>query len=114
MNKYPDGTIKYDPELILCNCGHSDHSIIYHKWDDPKYGREVYLEFCMNPDHRFLTRFKIAFRYLFKKERYGSHGEINISSENIKGFKDIVDFIEPGSNLKKHWEFVRSFNKIKK
>lgn len=114
MNRYPDGTIKYDPELILCDCGHSDHSIIYHKWDDKEYGREVYLEFCMNVNHKFLERLKIAFRYLFKKERYGSHGEINISSENIKGFKDIVNFLESKLNSNKHWELIRSFNKIKR
>lgn len=100
------------PEVIVCACHHTDHSIIYNKWEDKKHGNEVFLSFCMSVEGNFWKRLANFWRYVIKKERFGSHGEICINESNIDGFKDIVNFIQPKTDVKKHWELMKSFNKI--
>ena len=94
METYEDGSIKYDTEIIVCECDYTDHNMIYTKFDDSETGKEVYFEFCLNPDNRFFRRLKLAFRYLFKRERTGNYGEIIITKNNMKGFEDIVNFLK--------------------
>lgn len=93
MKTYSDGSIKHDSEVIVCECNDTNHNIIYTKFEDSKTGKEVYFDFCLNPDHRFFKRLKLAFRYLFRRERTGVYGEMIITKNNVKGFKDIVDFL---------------------
>lgn len=42
METYEDGSIKYDAEIIVCDCNHTDHNMIYTKFDDSETGKEVY------------------------------------------------------------------------
>lgn len=96
IGEYPDETPMYEPGVIVCSCHDANHSIIYKKWEDltPIETREVYLSFCMDPDRRFWARVKNAFRYIFRKERFGTHGEMIIDKTNISGLEDIVNFIK--------------------
>jgi hypothetical protein len=94
-----DGSAEYDQGVIVCDCNYFDHSIIYWKQEYPLRSepdvmeREVYLGVSLCSYDNFWTRLKSAFKYLFKKERFGMYGEILISRDNISGLKDIVDFI---------------------
>lgn len=95
VSLYKDGSRQFEPGVIVCACHDSDHSMIYQKSEDltPIETREVYLSFCMDPDRKFWARVKNAFRYIFKKERFGTHGEIILNDINISGLEDIVNFI---------------------
>ena len=87
----------YEPGVIVCDCDDSDHSLIYQKWEEDHDGRkikEVFLSFCLEPNRTFWKRLKNAYKYLFKKERMGTHGEIILTKRNISGFEDIVEFLK--------------------
>lgn len=84
----------YEPGVIVCDCHSTDHSLIYQKWEEPFGDREVFLSFCLEPNRNFWIRLKNAYKYLFKKERMGTHGEIILTKRNISGFEDIIEFLK--------------------
>lgn len=94
-----DGSVDYEQGVIVCACNDFDHSIIYWKQEHPHpvlsdvTEREVYLGVSLKSGYNFWERLKYAYKYLFKKERYGMYGEILVDKENISGFEDIVNFI---------------------
>lgn len=96
ISEYPDETPKYEPGVIVCSCHDANHSIIYQKWEDSRQilPKEVYLSFCMDPNRSFWKRVINSFRYIFRKERFGTHGEMIIDKTNISGLEDIVNFIK--------------------
>ena len=96
VSKFED-LADYEPGVIVCECASTDHSLIYQKWEE-HFGdesvREVFLSFCLDPDRNFWKRLKNAYKYLFKKERMGTHGEIILTKRNISGFEDIIEFLK--------------------
>ncbi|WP_286846608.1 hypothetical protein [Proteiniphilum sp. UBA5463] len=93
------GCPEYEHGLIICECNDVDHCIIYKKdvsqWDGTEIRENhVYMNVSLASRNNFFERLKLAFQYLFKKERYGGmYGEIIISKDNISGLEDIVNFI---------------------
>ena len=103
---FPNGTPKYEAGVIICDCGNSDHSLIYRKWKadkewDPSDKDEVFLSFCLNTNRSLWRRIKTAWKYLFKKDVRGSHGEIIINKDNVSGLEDIVNFLKENNEINK-------------
>lgn len=96
VDYYPDGDPKYEPGLIVCECGDTNHALIYTKWLDtkPSKTKEVYLEYCVRPSINFWERLKLAWRFLIKGKDYVYDGAVIINKNNVSGLEDIVNFIK--------------------
>lgn len=96
-----DGSAEYEQGIIICSCNDFDHSIIYWKNEWPTHSvpevmdKCVYLGVSLHHHNNFWERLKLAWGYLWKKEKYGSmYGEIIIDQDNVSGLEDIVNFIK--------------------
>ena len=95
IKTFPNGVEKYEAGILICECSDPDHSLIYQKWDEEdKTKREVFLRYCLDPDRSFWRRLTAFWRYVIRKERYGTHGEIILTKRNISGFEDIIEFLK--------------------
>lgn len=88
---------------IECGCGDTGHLLVFEV--DPEFFKDygyVGAYFATPSVKGFFKRFKIAFKYLFKKEEYlvGS-GDIIINDKNLKALKQAVKEIEKLAKTKK-------------
>lgn len=80
-------------ELILCNCGDSEHQCIV--TSDEGY---AYMEVHLVHYTSFWTRLKYAIKYIFGyKCKYGAFDEIILRKTDAPKFRKIADYLEKQS-----------------
>lgn len=88
---------------IECGCGETGHLLVFEI--DPEFLKDygyVGAYFATQRVKGFFERFKIAFRYLFKKKEYLVVSEdITINDKNLKALKQAVKEIEKLTKIKK-------------
>ena len=98
VSKFNDGSLEFEPGIIVCACHDHSHSIIYNKFEDiNKNGektREVYLDYHFLPCDGFFKRVKKALKFIFKKNDIELFDELIINEKNVSGLEDIVNFIK--------------------
>ncbi len=83
---------KMHSDLVICNCGSSEHQIIFTYNEDEK---EVYMEVHLSKQRRFFKRFWHALKYIFGYRcRYGDFEEVIITPEDADKFLKIYNFLK--------------------
>lgn len=84
------------PDIIICDCGLSEHQIIinYDK-DFPNGYRQVTISPHLIHYNNILKRILVAIKYIFGyKCKYGAWDSIIISNRNTQPIKNIINFLE--------------------
>jgi hypothetical protein len=86
--------------LLICECGSSEHQIIIIK-DEEFKERMIYLQIHLKTYKNFIKRIWIAIKYIFGyKCKCGNWSDIIITANNYQPLKDAIEFLDNKSDLK--------------
>jgi histidyl-tRNA synthetase len=78
-------------ELLVCECGSSEHQMIMRFFEDAKNDTSIYVDIHL-VKRSLLYRIKYAFKYIFGyKSRFGAWDEIILGEQHIEKLELIVN-----------------------
>lgn len=81
-------------ELLLCQCGNSEHQIIFKYWDDD-LNDYVYMDVLINPEYRWWKRVIEAIKYIFGyRSKYGMFDEFVLDKKDIPKLERIIEYLK--------------------
>ena len=80
-NRIKDDELK---QILMCECGHNEHQIVFTTFMDVENSEEVYISYYLEKKS-FFKRLLYGIKYIFGyQSKYGAFGEIVTTKEELK------------------------------